>query len=170
MASLRFKALEVLMNRNPIESEFEHHYKYAELFGENVFGIDKMKQYLSYDSLKSVKKAIQIGDKIDIRVANDVANAMKIWGISKGATHYTHWFQPLTGSTAEKHDAFFEPQHDGTAIDQFEGKNLVQQEPDASFFPVGDYETLLRLEDIPPGILPLPHSFLVKHFAFQRYL
>ena len=137
MASLRFKALEVLMNRNPIESEFEHHYKYAELFGENVFGIDKMKQYLSYDSLKSVKKAIQIGDKIDIRVANDVANAMKIWGISKGATHYTHWFQPLTGSTAEKHDAFFEPQHDGTAIDQFEGKNLVQQEPDASFFPSG---------------------------------
>ena len=137
MASLRFKALEVLMNRNPIESEFEHHYKYAKLFGENVFGIDKMKQYLSYDSLKSVKKAIQIGDKIDIRVANDVANAMKIWGISKGATHYTHWFQPLTGSTAEKHDAFFEPQHDGTAIDQFEGKNLVQQEPDASFFPSG---------------------------------
>ena len=137
MSSLRFKALEVLMNRDPFEGHFENDSKYAEIYGENVFSLDKMKNVLSFESLKSLKKAIQIGNKIDFKLANDVANAMKIWALSKGATHYTHWFQPLTGSTAEKHDAFFDPQGDGTAIDKFEGKNLVQQEPDASSFPSG---------------------------------
>ena len=137
MSSLRFKALEVLMNRDPFEGHFENDSKYAEIYGENVFSLDKMKNVLSFESLKSLKKAIQIGNKIDFKLANDVANAMKIWALSKGATHYTHCFQPLTGSTAEKHDAFFDPQGDGTAIDKFEGKNLVQQEPDASSFPSG---------------------------------
>lgn len=137
MSSLRFKALEVLMNRNPLEGNFEDDSSYADLFGVNVFNLEKMKNYLSSDSLKSVENSIAFGDRINIRVANDVANAMKIWALSKGATHYTHWFQPLTGSTAEKHDAFFQPREDGTAIEQFEGKNLVQQEPDASSFPSG---------------------------------
>lgn len=137
MSSLRFKALEVLMNRNPLESTFENDVKYASLYGVNVFSLEKMKDYLSLESLEVIKKAIDFGDKINIRVANDVANAMKIWGLSRGVTHYTHWFQPLTGSTAEKHDAFFEPLGDGTAIEKFEGKNLVQQEPDASSFPSG---------------------------------
>lgn len=137
MSSLRFKALEVLMNRNPLDGQYENDVKYASLFSQNVFGVDKMKEYLSSESLEVIKKAIDFGDKINIRVANDVANAMKIWGLSRGATHYTHWFQPLTGSTAEKHDAFFEPQGDGSAIERFEGKNLVQQEPDASSFPSG---------------------------------
>lgn len=137
MSSLRFKALEVLMNRNPLDGNFENDSSYAELYGVNVFGIEKMKNYLSSDSLKILESAIAFGDKINIRVANDVANAMKLWALSRGATHYTHWFQPLTGSTAEKHDAFFQPREDGTAIEEFEGKNLVQQEPDASSFPSG---------------------------------
>ncbi len=137
MSTLRFKALEVLMNRNPNENNFENNANYAEIFGANVFSLDKMKELLPLGALKMVENAIKFGDKIDIKVAGDVANAMKIWAVSKGATHYTHWFQPLTGSTAEKHDAFFEPLGDGSAIEKFEGKSLVQQEPDASSFPSG---------------------------------
>lgn len=137
MAKLRFKALEVLMQRKPEFKSSIQPKKYSEIFGSNVFTLDKMKQYLSSESYITVKNAIQFGERIDIRVANDVANAMKVWALSKDVTHYTHWFQPLTGSTAEKHDAFFEPLEDGSAIEKFDGKSLVQQEPDASSLPSG---------------------------------
>lgn len=137
MAKLRFKALEVLMSRKAEQKAHIGNSNYADIFGENVFSLEKMKQFLSSESFETLKNAIQFGERIDIRVANDVANAMKIWALSKGGTHYSHWFQPLTGSTAEKHDAFFEPLEDGSAIEKFDGKSLVQQEPDASSFPSG---------------------------------
>ena len=96
-----------------------------------------MRQYLTKDAFKGVMNAIQHGKKIDRNIADQVASSMKDWSLSKGVTHYTHWFQPLTGATAEKHDAFFETIGNGMAIEKFGGSQLVQQEPDASSFPSG---------------------------------
>ncbi len=103
----------------------------------NVFDKIKMKQYLSKDAFNAVEESINNGQTIDRAAADHIASAMKTWAIEKGATHYTHWFQPLTGSTAEKHDSFFEPSSDGRALEKFSGDALVQQEPDASSFPNG---------------------------------
>tara|TARA_B100000900_G_scaffold151533_1_gene128680 strand:+ start:521 stop:2599 length:2079 start_codon:yes stop_codon:yes gene_type:complete len=99
--------------------------------------MNSMREYMPKEAFESVKNAIEKGEKINLSVADQVATAMKSWSISKGATHYTHWFQPLTGSTAEKHDGFFEPTSDGFAIEKFSGSMLVQAEPDASSFPNG---------------------------------
>jgi|TARA_B100001059_G_scaffold28945_1_gene23438 glutamine synthetase len=99
--------------------------------------MNSMREYMPKEAFESVKNAIDKGEKINLSVADQVATAMKSWSISKGATHYTHWFQPLTGSTAEKHDGFFEPTSDGFAIEKFSGSMLVQAEPDASSFPNG---------------------------------
>lgn len=109
----------------------------SDLFGVNVFNERKMLQYLTKDALDSLKGAMVSGSKIDRKIADQVAEAIKGWAITMGATHYTHWFQPLTGSTAEKHDAFFDLLPDGTALEKFGGGQLVQQEPDASSFPSG---------------------------------
>ena len=107
------------------------------MFAKKVFNSDKMLQFLTKDALESVRSAIFSGSKIDRKMADQVAEAMKTWAISIGATHYTHWFQPLTGTTAEKHDAFFDLLPDGKALEKFGGRQLVQQEPDASSFPSG---------------------------------
>ena len=96
-----------------------------------------MLQYLTKDAFGSVKSAVLSGSKIDRKMADQIAEAMKAWAISMGATHYTHWFQPLTGATAEKHDAFMDLLPDGRALEKFGGGQLVQQEPDASSFPSG---------------------------------
>ena len=96
-----------------------------------------MLQHLTKDALESIESAITAGSKINRKIADQVAEAMKTWAISIGATHYTHWFQPLTGATAEKHDAFFDLLSDGRALEKFGGGQLVQQEPDASSFPSG---------------------------------
>ncbi|MDG1572281.1 glutamine synthetase III [Robiginitalea sp. M366] len=109
----------------------------SETFASHVFNEARMLQYLTGDAYNSVKSAIFSGSKIDRKIADQVAEAMKAWAISMGATHYTHWFQPLTGATAEKHDAFFDLLPDGRAIEKFGGGQLVQQEPDASSFPSG---------------------------------
>jgi glutamine synthetase len=114
-----------------------HPKKVSEFFGANVFGRDAMSQYLSEEAFIAVMSAIETGSKIDRKIAEHVANGMKAWALSKGATHYTHWFQPLTGTTAEKHDAFFTPTENGRAIENFGGGQLSQQEPDASSFPSG---------------------------------
>ena len=112
--------------------------KLSELYGKNVFSLDSMKQYCSKATIEAVKSAIESGQAISRKVADDVAEGMKKWSISKGVTHYTHWFQPLTGATAEKHDSFFEPDlSNGKGMEVFSGKALVQQEPDASSFPSG---------------------------------
>ncbi len=111
--------------------------KVSDYYGTNVFGLEAMRANLSTDVFKKVNRAIVEGSKIDEDTADAVASAMKSWAISKGSTHYTHWFQPLTGATAEKHDAFFDVLPNGSAIEKFKGSALVQQEPDASSFPSG---------------------------------
>ena len=107
------------------------------IFGENVFNETVMKARLPKETYKQLMKTIQGGEKLDPAVATVVANAMKDWAVEKGATHFTHWFQPLTGITAEKHDSFISPASDGKVIMEFSGKELVQGEPDASSFPSG---------------------------------
>ncbi|MBX5442610.1 MAG: glutamine synthetase III [Solirubrobacteraceae bacterium] len=106
-------------------------------YGENVFSPAVQKKYLSPETYARLQKAVAHGEGLDLDLANEVAAAMKAWALEKGATHYTHWFQPLTGLTAEKHDSFFDPQPDGTALTEFKGKELIQGEPDASSFPTG---------------------------------
>ncbi len=108
-----------------------------EIFGSMVFNDAIMRDKLPKDIYKSLKKTIEDGKDLDITVANVVAIAMKDWAIEKGATHYTHWFQPMTGITAEKHDSFISPQNDGRVIMEFSGKELIKGEPDASSFPSG---------------------------------
>ncbi len=135
MSSTRFSAIRNSLSRNPIPIEEKG--RRSELLGRNVFDAQKMLQHLTADALESVRAAVQSGRKIDRKIADQVAEAMKGWAITMGATHYTHWFQPLTGATAEKHDAFFDLLQDGTALEKFGGGQLVQQEPDASSFPSG---------------------------------
>ncbi len=135
MSTLRFQALKESLGRQPIA--VTEPARRSEIFGQNVFNGTAMRQYLTKDSYKCVMDAMVKGTKIDRNVADHISTGMKEWAISKGATHYTHWFQPLTGATAEKHDAFFETIEDGSAIEKFGGGQLVQQEPDASSFPNG---------------------------------
>ncbi|MBT5306629.1 MAG: glutamine synthetase III, partial [Candidatus Scalindua sp.] len=109
----------------------------TEIFGTNVFNDDVMRKWLPKDTYKALRKTIDNELHLPPEVADVVANAMKDWAIEKGATHYTHWFQPLTGSTAEKHDSFISPTPRGGVVMEFSGKQLVKGEPDASSFPSG---------------------------------
>jgi glutamine synthetase len=136
MATIRFKALEALMSRQAQYVE-QPTKKTSEYFAENVFDQRKMREHLSKEAYDTVKDAIDNGTKIPRRIADQVSSGMKAWAVSKGVTHYTHWFHPLTGATAEKHDAFFEPTSNDGVIESFDGAKLVQQEPDASSFPSG---------------------------------
>lgn len=135
MSNIRMHALHASLSKPSVH--IDESVKRSELFGANVFNEQAMRQYLSKEAFESVMDASENGTKIDRKVAEQVASAMKQWAMAKGATHYTHWFQPLTGSSAEKHDAFFEPVSGGLAIEKFGGSQLVQQEPDASSFPSG---------------------------------
>ena len=108
-----------------------------EIFGSLVFNDTVMKERLPKDTYKALKKTREQGKPLDLAVANVVANAMKAWAIEKGATHFTHWFQPMTGITAEKHDSFISPTENGKIIMEFSGKELIKGEPDASSFPSG---------------------------------
>ena len=136
MATLRFQALDKATSRKPVS--FEETARKSEIFASNVFNDKSMRQFLTPDAYKAVKNAIEQGTKIDRKIADYVAMGMKEWALSKNVTHYTHWFQPLTGTTAEKHDAFFETSMDGSdPVEKFGGSQLVQQEPDASSFPNG---------------------------------
>jgi glutamine synthetase len=111
--------------------------KITGVFGENVFTLKTAREFLSEEAYKSLTVSVRGGKKIDRQVAGQIASGMRAWAEGKGVTHYTHWFQPLTGATAEKHDSFFTLKGDGTAIEEFEGAALIQQEPDASSFPNG---------------------------------
>ena len=135
MSTLRFHALKQSLDRPPTWVDKEA--KQSEIFGANVFGLKTMRQFLTKEALNSLLLAINKGDKINRSIADQIASSMKEWAMAKGVTHYTHWFQPLTGATAEKHDAFFETIGNGESIERFEGNQLVQQEPDASSFPNG---------------------------------
>ncbi|MER2998357.1 glutamine synthetase III [Pontibacter populi] len=136
MATLRFKALDLVSRREPCKVTLPAQVA-SEYFGENVFSMQAMRATLSSEYFKKLKRTIDAGEKVDRNLADAVAAAMRTWAMSKGATHYTHWFQPLTGATAEKHDSFFDLTSEGEAIESFRGSALVQQEPDASSFPSG---------------------------------
>ena len=133
MAQLRFKALEKVQNRKKIKVSSPSN-KISDYFEALIFGMDQMKGTLSPSVFNKVRFAIENRKKIDEETAEAVAAAVRIWSMNKGITHFTHWFQPLTGATAEKHDAFYDPQK---GIENLKGSELVQQEPDASSFPSG---------------------------------
>ena len=133
MAQLRFKALEKVQNRKKIKVKPPSN-KISDYFESLIFGMDQMKGTLSPSIFNKVRFAIENRKKIDEETAEAVAAAVRIWSMNKGITHFTHWFQPLTGATAEKHDAFYDPQK---GIENLKGSELVQQEPDASSFPSG---------------------------------
>src|SRR5690554_5331386 len=136
MSTFRFQAVKEANSRKIIHIDETE--RRSAIFGQNVFNDSSMKQFLTVDSYKALKDAINFGKKIDRNMADHVAVGMKEWALSKGATHYTHWFQPLTGTTAEKHDAFFETSTDGSdPVERLSGTALIQQEPDASSFPNG---------------------------------
>ena len=136
MASFRERALAVASSRNTGRHYVEER-PISTYFGQNVFTVEKMREFLPADALQAVLDARKSGEKIPRTVADKIASGMKAWAVERGATHYTHLFQPLTGATAEKHEAFLTPGPDGTAMEQFRGSALVQQEPDASSFPNG---------------------------------
>jgi len=135
MSSLRFKAIDNLTTTQ--ETQLPGSTKITAIFGENVFTLKTAREFLSDEAYKSLLASIKGGKKIDRAVANQIASGMRQWAEAKGVTHFTHWFQPLTGTTAEKHDSFFTIKSDGTAIEEFDGAALIQQEPDASSFPSG---------------------------------
>lgn len=136
MENFRFVALSETLDRQVVPVDFPSA-KISDYFGSMVFNATVMREYLTKEAFQSVQMAIEKGEKIDRRVADQVSSAMKAWALAKGATHYTHWFHPLTGTTAEKHDAFINPSSGGKALEEFQGNELIQQEPDASSFPSG---------------------------------
>lgn len=133
--SVRFQALAQLSGKKSPQLGSPH--KTTSFFASNVFTVTIAREFLSDEAYKSLKASIKAGLKIDRNMANQIANGMRAWAETKGVTHFTHWFQPLTGTTAEKHDSFFTLKSDGTAIEEFDGAALIQQEPDASSFPSG---------------------------------
>ena len=133
--SLRFNAINTLSTSQ--EANVQGSTKITAIFGENVFTLKTARQFLSDEAFKSLVSSIKASQKIDRNVGHQIANGIRAWAEGKGVTHFTHWFQPLTGTTAEKHDSFFTIKSDGTPIEQFEGDALIQQEPDASSFPSG---------------------------------
>ena len=136
MSKMRFFALQELANRRPLEVITPSN-KLSDYYGSHVFDRKKMQEYLPKEAYKAVTDAIEKGTPISREMADLIANGIKSWAKSLNVTHYTHWFQPLTDGTAEKHDGFIEFGEDGDVIERFSGKLLIQQEPDASSFPNG---------------------------------
>lgn len=136
MAELRFSALKELFARTPMDVKLPEG-NVSQYFGINVFDRAKMERYVAYEAFKAVKKAVEEGTSITRPIADQVATGMRAWAMERGATHFTHWFHPLTDATAEKHDSFLERGDKGVLIERFSGNVLVQQEPDASSFPSG---------------------------------
>jgi glutamine synthetase len=136
MQSLRFNAIHNL-TANPVSVNVKGSKKITQIFGENVFTLKTAREFLSDEGYKSLLASIRSGSKIDRKMGDQIAAGLKGWAEKKCVTHFTHWFQPLTGATAEKHDSFFTIKGDGSALEEFDGAALIQQEPDASSFPSG---------------------------------
>jgi glutamine synthetase len=168
MALLRFKALETAQNRSSITIAPLTE-KITDYYGSYTFSDTVMKALLTPEAYHKVSNSIKSGNSIDREVADEVATAMKSWAISRGATHYTHWFQPLTGGTAEKHDAFFDINSDGKAIEKFKGSALSQQEPDASSFPSGGLRATFEARGY-TGWDPSSPAFLMDNGAGGKTL
>jgi glutamine synthetase type III len=132
--------------------------KIPEIFASCVFNDAIMRERLPKDVYKALKKTMDQGTHLELDIANVVASAMKDWAVEKGATHFTHWFQPMTGITAEKHESFISPTENGQIIMEFSGKELVRGEPDASSFPSGGLRCTFEVGAIPFGILHLMRS------------
>src|ERR1700746_3624681 len=131
--SLRFNAINNLSTSQ--ETDVQGSTKITAIFGENVFTLRAARQFLSDEAFKSLTASIKASQRIDRAMGHQIANGIRAWAETRGVTHFTHWFQPLTGTTAEKHDSFFTIKSDGTPIKQFEGDALIQQEQNASSFP-----------------------------------
>ncbi len=140
MQSLRLNALYSLLSNSGTENAPVSK-KITAIFGENVFTLQKAREFLSDEAFKSLKSSTKSQSKIDRRMGDQIASGLKAWAETKNVTHFTHWFQPLTGATAEKHDSFFTLKSDGSALEEFDGAALIQQEPDASSFPSGGIRT-----------------------------
>ena len=136
MSSFRKRALDEFATHKA-ERFYNETIPVSQYFGQNVFDLEKMRRYLSQEAFEAVQLAVSSGVRIDRKIANQIASGMKAWAIERGATHYTHWFHPLTDATAEKHEAFVDPSKNGGVFENFKGEALVQQEPDASSFPNG---------------------------------
>jgi glutamine synthetase len=136
MSTRRVLAMQDVVKRTPVEFS-NNNQQVSQYYGSNVFGLDAMREFLSEEAFNSIQNSMNQGTIVERKMADQVAACMKAWAQSKGVTHFTHWFQPLSGATAEKHDGFFEPIEGGRAIERFSGNALVQQEPDASSFPNG---------------------------------
>jgi len=135
--SLRFAAVEHVNQHNQQKIGHYSQNKISAIFGSHVFNTAAQRQYLSDDTFKSLQNSVKAGEKIDRKIGDEIAAGMKLWAQERGATHFSHWFQPLTGTTAEKHDSFFTIKSDGTPLESFDSNSLIQQEPDASSFPNG---------------------------------
>ncbi|MGV3561481.1 glutamine synthetase III family protein [Larkinella arboricola] len=168
MSNFRFKALEIAQSRQAL-SVAPPAEKVSEFYGSYTFNNEVMRSLLSPEAYLKITQAIETGGKIDRDIADEVANAMKSWALGKGATHYTHWFQPLTGDTAEKHDAFFDVTIEGKAIEKFKGSALVQQEPDASSFPNGGLRNTFEARGY-TGWDPSSPAFLMDNGAGGKTL
>ncbi|GAB3885626.1 glutamine synthetase III family protein [Spirosoma agri] len=168
MSNFRFKALEIAQSRQALLVAAPTE-RVADFFGSNTFNNEVMRTLLSPEAYLKVTEAIQTNGQIDRAIADEVAGAMKSWATAKGATHYTHWFQPLTGETAEKHDAFFDITVEGKAIEKFKGGALVQQEPDASSFPNGGLRNTFEARGY-TGWDPSSPAFLMDNGAGGKTL
>ncbi|MGM9511364.1 glutamine synthetase III family protein [Larkinella sp. GY13] len=168
MSNFRFKALEIAQSRQALSVPPPAE-RVTEYYGSYTFNNEVMRSLLSPEAYLKITQAIDTGGKIDRDIADEVANAMKAWATAKGATHYTHWFQPLTGATAEKHDAFFDVTMDGKAIEKFKGGALVQQEPDASSFPSGGLRNTFEARGY-TGWDPSSPAFLMDNGAGGKTL
>ncbi len=168
MSNFRFKALEIAQSRHavPVAAPTE---RVGDFFGSYTFNSEVMRALLSPEAYLKVTEAINTNGQIDRGIADEVAGAMKSWATSKGATHYTHWFQPLTGETAEKHDAFFDITLEGKAVEKFKGSALVQQEPDASSFPNGGLRNTFEARGY-TGWDPSSPAFLMDNGAGGKTL
>lgn len=168
MSNFRFKALEIAQSRQALSVAAPAE-RVTEYYGVNTFSNEVMRSLLSPEAYLKITQAIDTGGRIDRDIADEVANAMKSWAVAKGATHYTHWFQPLTGDTAEKHDAFFDVTMEGKAIEKFKGGALVQQEPDASSFPSGGLRNTFEARGY-TGWDPSSPAFLMDNGAGGKTL
>lgn len=164
MQSLRLNALYTLLS-NTGKEHAPSTKKITAIFGENVFTLQKAREFLSDEAYKSLKSSIKSQNRIDRKMGDQIASGLKAWAETKNVTHFTHWFQPLTGATAEKHDSFFTLKSDGSALEEFDGAALIQQEPDASSFPSGGIRTTFEARGYtawdpssPPFIIEIGHG------------
>lgn len=161
MSNFRFSALKETLNRPIPEIDYPSN-KVSDYFGSMTFNQSVMREYLTEEAYKAVLKAIEKGERIDRKITDQISSAMKAWAINNGVTHYTHWFHPLTGATAEKHDAFMNPVGQGRVIEEFQGDALIQQEPDASSFPSGGIRSTFEARGYTAWD-PTSPAFILEH-------